>query len=71
MLTKQDCEKSVKGQVFHHVFAKNADKTPVRCRVNGKCKTLKTQPEVFKLPVKHGLYDYFYITPDNAQDWAA
>jgi hypothetical protein len=69
MLTKQDCEKSHKGQIFHHVFANNADGTPVRCRVNGKCKTLKKQPEDFRLPVKHGLADYFAITPGNAEDW--
>ena len=35
-------------------------------RANGKCQTWKTRPEDFKLPVKHGLYTYGYITQDNA-----
>jgi hypothetical protein len=36
-------------------------------RVNGKCKTWKTRPLEFKLPVKYGLYNYGYITHDNCQ----
>jgi len=56
-------------QVFHHITEKNSDKTPVRCRVNGVCKTWKTRPNEFSLPVKHGLYSYFYLSQDNAGDW--
>lgn len=54
---------------LHHVSAKNADGTPVRCRVNGKCKTWKTRPNDFRLPVKYGLKRCFYITPSNAAEW--
>jgi len=54
---------------FHHVSAKNADGTPLRCRVNGKCKTWKTRPTEFRLPVKYGLRTCFYITEDNAHEW--
>jgi len=54
---------------LHHVSMKNSDGTPTRCRVNGALKLWKTRPDDFKLPVKHGLYDCFYITPDNASDW--
>ncbi len=57
------------GDIFHHKTAKNADGTPVRARVNGKCKTWKTRPDDFRLPVKYGLRDCFYITPENAGDW--
>jgi hypothetical protein len=39
---------------------------PNKWRANGKCKTWKRQPERFQLPIKHGLYDYAYITNDNA-----
>lgn len=47
-----------------------SDKRPVRCRVNGKCKTWKTRPNDFKLPVKHGLYNCFYIENDEwAKHW--
>lgn len=52
-----------------HVSAKNADGTPLRCRVNGACKTWKTRPDDFRLPVKHGLRNCFYITPSNAHEW--
>ena len=54
---------------FEHVSVKNADGSPARCRSNGKCKTWKTRPAEFRLPVKHGLYDYFYIDQDNAGEW--
>jgi hypothetical protein len=39
---------------------------PINWRVNGKCKTWKTRPEEFKLPIKHGLYSYGYLTHENA-----
>lgn len=35
-------------------------------RVNGKCKTWKTRPDEFKLPIKHGLWTYGYLTHENA-----
>ncbi len=54
---------------FHHVHLKNADDTPVRCRANGVCKTWKTRPKDYRLPVKHGLRECFYITPVNNMDW--
>ena len=41
----------------------------VVCRVNGACKTWVTRPNYFRLPVKYGLRDCFYITPDNAKEW--
>ena len=54
---------------FEHVTVKNADGSPLRCRANGKCQTWKTRPDEFKLPVKHGLRDFFYITGENAGEW--
>ena len=51
--------------VFAMNDEKNADGTCVRWRVNGKVKTWKTRPGEFKIPVKHGLYDYGYITEKN------
>ena len=39
---------------------------PANWRANGKCQTWKTRPDEFKLPIKHGLYDYGYITHENA-----
>lgn len=48
---------------------KNADGSPVRCRANGKVKRWKTRPTEFRLPVKYGLKQCFYITPHNAHEW--
>lgn len=57
------------GTTLHHTTLRNADGTPLRARVNGKCKVWVTRPDEFSLPVKHGLRDYFYITPLNAHKW--
>jgi len=67
MLTK-DQAATARGTLYHTKL-RNADGTPVRCRVNGKCKTWKTRPEEFQLPVKYGLRGCFYITPGNAHQW--
>ena len=69
MISKEIAVSLKHGQILHHVSVKNADKSPARCRVSGKCQTWKTRPTEFKLPVKHGLRDSFYITEDNAKDW--
>ena len=70
MITKELALTLRHGQVLHHSTGKNADGTPLRCRVNGYCKTWKRTPEAFKLPVKHGLRDCFYITENEAQYWS-
>lgn len=54
---------------FVHRTLRNADGSRVRCRASGACKTWKTRPDEFRLPVKHGLRDSFYITPRNAHEW--
>lgn len=54
---------------FYHAWLKNADGTPLRCHVTGKCKTWKTRPDEYRLPVKHGLRDTFYLTPDLESEW--
>lgn len=47
---------------LHHVTLRNADKSPLRVRVNGKVQTWIRKPERVKIPVKHGLRNYGYIT---------
>ena len=69
MITKEIAMNTGHGVNFHHVSEKNADGTPARCRVNGACKTWKTRPTEFRLPVKHGLKLCFYITLENAGEW--
>jgi hypothetical protein len=36
-----------------------------RWKVNGKVKTWKRSPELVKVPVKHGLYTYDYVTEEH------
>lgn len=69
MITKKLAVSLSYRDELHHKTLKNADKTPVRCRVNGVCKTWKTRPSEFRLPVKYGLRECFYITENNAADW--
>jgi hypothetical protein len=61
---------SGKYHYFYHRTLKTAKKEPLRARTNGACKVWKRQPEKFMLPMKYGLYDYFYITQDNAHEWS-
>lgn len=68
MVTK---EIAMKAKRFEHKTEKNADGSPVRCRANGACKTWVTRPSEFRLPVKHGLKNTFYITPANGMEWEA
>jgi len=69
MLSKSICVNLDYRTELHHTTLKNADGTPTRCRVNGKCKVWKTRPEDYRLPVKHGLRRCFYITPTNEAEW--
>ncbi len=63
------------GQTCHHKKLKNADGTPLRGRVSGKVKTWKRDNKRVKVPMKHGLYDNFYLSDksdtmnENYQDW--
>jgi len=66
MITKEIAIALRGRTVLHHVTKKNSDNTPMRVRVNGKCKTWVTRPNEFRLPVKYGLYECGYIDQDNA-----
>lgn len=54
------------GQTIYDVEQRGSDGRAVRWRVNGQVKTWKTRPSHFKIPVKHGLYNYGYVTHENA-----
>ena len=69
MVTKEIAMGLFKGKKLYHATRRNADGTATRAKVNGQCKTWKTRPDEFRLPVKHGLYDCFYITESNAAEW--
>lgn len=59
---KQQCSKSVgkRGGVTT---------STVVARRNGATQVWKTRPDEFRIPVKHGLYEYGEITHQNASDW--
>ena len=69
MITKEQALSTTYRQTVQHVRLNNADGTPLCARVNGRCKTWKTRPDDFQLPMKHGLRTCFYITPSNAAEW--
>lgn len=76
MVTKQQ---ALTARVFHYVGKQQCKRTVgprggvkvsiVECRRNGATKTWKTRPQEFRVPVKYGMYEYAYISQDNAEDW--
>jgi hypothetical protein len=72
MITKQDAIEATYRQEFYHLRLRNkSDGRPVRCRVNGACKTWKTRPNDFRLPVKYGISTCFCIDNSNAELWCS
>lgn len=59
-MNKQDILKLRHRDVLIHTV------TGKRWYVNGAVKLWKTRPNEFKLPVKHGLYAYGYVTHENS-----
>lgn len=66
MITKEMAENSMYRQEF---WAKDHKGKVIRARVNGKCRVWKTKPGKFRLPMKFGLKDCFYIDEYNAGQW--
>ena len=62
-------ERRTTGMCFEHKTLLNKDGSRLRARQNGKIMVWKTRPTEFRIPCKHGLRDYFYITQDNADAW--
>ena len=71
MITKEIACSLAYRDTLYHVEKKDSRGFPVVCRVNGKCKTWKTRPEEFCLPVKYGLRGCFHLTHSNCMDWSA
>ena len=58
-----------RGQTLYSSIYQKADGPPLRARVNGKLRTWKRQPGYYELPMKYGLRECFYITPESAPYW--
>lgn len=69
LLTLERIKALTRNDVLLHVELTNADGSPQRWRVNGKVQTWKTRPNDFKVPLKRGLWEYDYLTPDNAHQF--
>lgn len=65
MIKLEDAKKLYIGQVIYHVHNRNADGSPQRWKVNGQVKTWKRSPDRIRVPLKHGLYSYDYLTEDD------
>ena len=66
MITVAQAKALRHGQTVWLNDAWDANGEPSHARVSGKVQLWKTRPSDFKVPVKRGLYDSGYITPDNA-----
>lgn len=64
-ITLQQAKELKPGQMVHTPVWTNSDGTPQRWRVNGQPKTWKRSPERVQVPLKHGLYDYGYLTENE------
>ena len=55
------------GQCLIVIGPRGGEKlTQERWRINGRCKTWKTRPAEFRVPIKLGLYDNHYLDHENA-----
>lgn len=57
------------GQTVYEIGAFNADGSARRWRVSGKVKTWKTMPDRVHVPIKHGLYDSYFIEEFNLRNF--
>jgi hypothetical protein len=65
MITKQQAI-DLPLREIHYANPKVVKNSCMKYRRNGQTKTWKTRLEEFKVPIKHGLRDYAYLTHENA-----
>jgi hypothetical protein len=70
MITIAQAKKLGYRHEIYHLTLRDSTGHSLRARVNGKIKLWKTIPGIFKLPMKHGLRDTFYLTQLNADQWS-
>lgn len=57
------------GTILYHKYLCNADGSPMRFKVNGACQAFKRNLNNARLPWKHGLWSYGYITSSNVGEF--
>jgi len=65
MITLEQAKNLKLGDILLHTKNKNAKGEPQKWRVSGKPKVWKTRPNEVKVPVKHGLFQFDYLTQDR------
>lgn len=55
---------------YHRTLKYTKSNAPIEVRRNGATKYWKREPLKFRIPVKYGLRDCFYIDNTNASDWS-
>jgi hypothetical protein len=70
MLKRESITQLSVGTILYHQISRNADGSPIRCKVNGKIKVWKSYPNDFEIPAKYGFKpEYFYITQKTKDEW--
>jgi len=67
-MTPSQARSLTRGQWVYHTTLTNADSTPLRARCNGQIQEWRRSGE-WRIPMKHGLRNCFYITPENYAEW--
>ena len=57
-------------EIYHNHYRQNGGKTPETWRVNGQVKTWKTRPNEVKVPIKHSLYSFSYLTHNDLNEFS-
>jgi len=66
-----DADTAMTADTFYHRTKKYArSDRPIEVRKMGATKRWVRQPEKFRVPVKFGMYDSFYIDNRNADEWS-
>lgn len=69
MITKEQALKLKDHEVLHAdssgIYNQCRNKLS-KWRVNGSCRVWKRSPHRFRVPLKHGLYEYWELTEKNA-----
>ena len=55
---------------YHRTLKYKNTRAPIEVRRNGATKYWKREPSKFRVPVKFGLYDCFYVDNSNAGEWS-
>ena len=66
MISIEQARKLTHGTTIYSTVWHNSDGSAQRWRINGQMKTWKTKPLEYRIPIKHGLYAYDYLTDANA-----